>query len=162
MEAVAETAPGSKPIIRYRVTVIFDAGRLVLWLSESAAKQLGEFLSHRFRPLDPPRPRRPKSSVLSKPFPQKDVLQCQFSNPLRIRLSRDDFVGNALGKRRFDFFRPRRVVGGPSIAAERGQGQSVSLLVKGEVPGIKSRRLSFGRAHTVPDYGLAALLHRQT
>jgi hypothetical protein len=48
MEAVVETAPGSTPIIRYRVTAMSDAGRLVLWLSESAAKQLGEFLSQRF------------------------------------------------------------------------------------------------------------------
>jgi hypothetical protein len=45
MEAVAETAPGSKPIIRYRVTVMSDAGRLVLWLSESAAKNGGAMAS---------------------------------------------------------------------------------------------------------------------
>ena len=45
MEAVAETAPGSTPDIRYRVTAVSEAGRLVLWLSERAAKQLAEYLS---------------------------------------------------------------------------------------------------------------------
>ena len=44
-EAVVETKPGSATVIRYRVTAMSETGRLVLWLSESAAQQLRGFLS---------------------------------------------------------------------------------------------------------------------
>jgi hypothetical protein len=44
MEAVAETVAGATPAVRYRVTVMSEAGRSVLWLSENAAEQLAEYL----------------------------------------------------------------------------------------------------------------------
>ena len=44
MEAVAEVAAGATPVVRYRVTAMSEAGRLVLWLSENAAEQLAEYL----------------------------------------------------------------------------------------------------------------------
>jgi hypothetical protein len=44
MEPVEETSTDSAPAIRYRVTAISDAGRLILWLSDNAANQLAEYL----------------------------------------------------------------------------------------------------------------------
>ena len=45
MEAVVETAAGSKPAVRYRVAAISEAGRVVFWFSEIAAKQLAEYFA---------------------------------------------------------------------------------------------------------------------
>lgn len=46
-ETLFETVPNSTPTIRYRLTAKSDAGRLVLWLSERAAKQLEELILNR-------------------------------------------------------------------------------------------------------------------
>ena len=45
MEAVVETAAGSKPAVRYRVAAMSEAGRVVFWFSEIAAKQLTEYFA---------------------------------------------------------------------------------------------------------------------
>ena len=45
MEAVVETAAGSTPAVRYRVAAMSEAGRVVFWFSEIAAKQLAEYFA---------------------------------------------------------------------------------------------------------------------
>ena len=45
MEAVVETAAGSTPAVRYRVAAMSEAGRVVFWCSEMAAKQLTEYFA---------------------------------------------------------------------------------------------------------------------
>ena len=45
MEAVVETAAGSKPAVRYRVAAMSEAGRVVFLFLEIAAKQLADYFA---------------------------------------------------------------------------------------------------------------------